>query len=50
MTRENKGYNLEDRLIDFAVRIINFVIQDSAVRFWTDTKQLLNIISILTYI
>ena len=33
MTKENKEFNLEDRLIDFAVRIINFVIRDSAVRY-----------------
>ena len=30
MTKENKEFNLEDRLIDFAVRIIEFVIWDSA--------------------
>ena len=31
MTKENKEFDLEDRLIDFAVRIIEFVIRDSAV-------------------
>ena len=31
MTKENKEFNLEDRLIDFAVGIIKFVIRDSVV-------------------
>ena len=33
MTKENKESNIEDRLIDFAVRIIEFVIRDSIVRY-----------------
>ena len=33
MTKENKEFNLENRLIDFAVRIIKFVIRDSADRY-----------------
>ena len=33
MTKENKEFNIEDRLIDFAVRIIEFVIRDSVVRY-----------------
>jgi len=32
VTKENKEFALEDLLIDFAVRIIKFVIRDSAVR------------------
>ncbi len=46
MTKENEEFNLEDRLIDFAVRIIHmaeslpktkekFVIRDSTVRYST---------------
>jgi len=31
VTKENKEVNFEDCLIDFAVRIIKFVIRDSAV-------------------
>jgi len=33
VTKENKESNMEDRLIDFAVRIIEFVIRDSIVRY-----------------
>ena len=32
MTKENKGFNIEDRLIAFIVGIIKFVIRNSDVR------------------